>query len=199
MKKCPFCAEDIQDAAIVCKHCGRELSAPIATPPSSAPPPEPKKKTSVATWGCLGILALLFLGWCSSLMNPSSNVGPSRSTSSGSTTQPAPDPSAKKLALLSSRGYESEGGGYHIIEGQVKNISNESLKSVAAKGTWYAKDGTFITSDDTLIDFDPLLPDQTSTFKVMSRSNPAMAKFSVEFKYLLGGSIPTTDQRRNSR
>ena len=38
MKTCPFCAEEIQDAAIVCKHCGRDL-------------PQPTAKTAQATVG----------------------------------------------------------------------------------------------------------------------------------------------------
>src|SRR5262245_37745533 len=71
MRKCTFCAEDIQDAAIVCTHCKREqtrqdsntalehkppmlhVSAPVTSSRrtvganSDAPPSEPQKRGQI--------------------------------------------------------------------------------------------------------------------------------------------------------
>lgn len=38
MKTCPFCAEEIQDAAVVCKHCQRSLLAPPSATTAIAAP-----------------------------------------------------------------------------------------------------------------------------------------------------------------
>jgi hypothetical protein len=59
VKKCPFCAEEIQDEAIVCKHCGRDLRPQAAM--QSITNEKHQKKWSLLEMGCEGWVGLFIL------------------------------------------------------------------------------------------------------------------------------------------
>ncbi len=98
-------------------------------------------------------------------------------------------PTEIKLLVLTSDKWHVDHG-YAMMEGQVMNISGQRLQDVTAVVSFYDASGEFITSEQALINYNPILSNQVSAFEVPAAYNPAMEKANVEFKYLMGGSIP---------
>ena len=78
---------------------------------------------------------------------------------------------------------------YATVEGEVTNLSSRPLANVEAVASFRDSAGTFITSNDALIEYNPIMPGQASPFKVMVKYNPLMHRAQLNFKELMGGAI----------
>jgi len=167
-KKCSHCQTDIPRKATKCPNCQSQLK--------SLPSRHP----------VLTFFLVVMVFWFMVSLVTSFNDSLTGGSSGNKTSEPL-------LELQSMNCYREYG--YFIIEGTVKNISEESLKNVEAVGGMYQENGEIVTSDSALIEFNPILSRQTSSFKVMHTDNPAIKKCKVDFKELMGGTIYTKDSR----
>lgn len=98
-----------------------------------------------------------------------------------------------QLKLLSSRG--EIGRNLITITGEVQNISTEKIESLWVVVSLYDKDDQLITTEDSVVEYTPLMPGQTTPFKSLVRVNPLMKIYKIGFREGLSGQIDYIDAR----
>lgn len=97
---------------------------------------------------------------------------------------PQPQAEVRLLGYHCSREY-----GFTTVQGEVRNISDAPISNLMVVASHYSSDGQFIRSHTGMVDYNPIMPGQTSPFRAMSTDNPMMSKCKVEFKRMFGGTV----------
>ena len=136
------------------------------------------------TWIVAGVLGFMFY------TAMTSNHGTSPSTSADVVPAPQPAPATAQGPELEVQSWRCETeNGYVHVRGEVKSISSSNISNVMAVGAFRTKSGDLIKSADALIDYNPIMPGQTSPFHALASGNPQMTNCNLAFRSLSGRSI----------
>lgn len=122
----------------------------------------------------IGVFAAVVL-WADRQASPADSAAPRPST------PVAAAPINPPLELRAFTWQQTETGSYAQVDGQIRNASDARIESLKVIVSFFAIDGTFITSESGYAEFSPLMPGQSSPFSLMVRWNPMMSKATIEF------------------
>ncbi len=88
--------------------------------------------------------------------------------------------------------------GFVKVNGEVTNISSQSIKNVEAETTFYDDSGNVIKTTSALLELNPILPGQTSPYQTMDTDNPEIKREKTSFSVMMGGSVPYRDKAKGS-
>ncbi len=124
-----------------------------------------------------------------------SETNASSSSSSGSdNSYSAPVAQTPPLEVQSWRCIKEHG--YAFIRGEVKNVSDRKLENVVAVGEFRTKSGELVKAVDALLDYNPIMPGQTSPFSAGGTDNPQISDCHLAFKYLIGGTVAYVEKKK---
>lgn len=119
---------------------------------------------------------------------PSAKATPAPPTSTATAV-----PAESQLELLQAK--LTRGYGFVMVEGQVKNAGGAALGNVVAVVSLLNAQGEPLQAEEQFVQSNPLPPGQTSPFKAVIITSAEANNYSVSFRQLSGGTIPTVDLR----
>jgi len=173
MKRCPYCANQIEDDTTICGFCSRDLT--VSGSDTDRDDAGEIRKAKVAKFALAALAVTVGLWWLQSeftLPNLTATKSPPRSA-------PAPPP---PVPLEVTDWRWSVEKGYAVAEGEVTNVSSDPLGSVEAVVRWSSSSGAPAGAFSAPLDTRMLLAGQTSTFRIRARHTPDMERAALEFQ-----------------